>query len=392
LSQLPDDKKMIGGQAEMCSGCLETHRLSPQSGFMTRKAIFVLMTASLGFCSEPCTTRACWFDQGVRARLAGHYAEAETAFLNALAASGDVKPTATTIQHSLGILYTEMGRYQDAELALRQALADNSNVMDSPATAKQLGEVLAARGRYSEADQLLRKALNVFESITEGTEAETAATWNSLGMLHYKTGELSKADKEYKKALALLPATDPAIAGVLANLGEIARFEHRYPDAEAYLRRALALQEQSVGMSHPRVAITLNHLGRTYADEQAYAAAEPLYARALSIATAPGVPELPIVALIRWNLAEVYVKRRAFPQAELECRRALASATATLGPAHPIVRDILMGYAALLRQLKRKNEAREIETRAAAIQRGSPGQSVDIRTLRIGMAERGSRF
>ena len=376
----------------MCAGCLEPDPPQPQSGSVIHKGVFLLVTASLGFCSEPCTSRACWFDHGVRARLAGNYADAEAAFLKALAITDEARPTAATIQHSLGLLYTEVGRYQDAEFTLRQALGDESDATRCAATEKQLGDVLLTLGRSVEAEQFMRKALTAFESGAHGSQSDVALCWNSLGMIHYATGELSKADNEYRRALAILQDSCPpdyrALTGVLVNLGQLARFERRYGEAESWLSRALTLQEQTFGPRHPRIAITLNHLGRTYADEQAYATAEPLYARALDIATAPHMPELPIVPFIRSNLAEAYRKRRAFPEAELEYRKALAEATAIFGAVDPNVCEILADYAALLRQLKRKREARDIEIRVAAIRRSAPKQSVDIRMLRIGAAQR----
>jgi len=83
--------------------------------------------------------------------LAGHYADAETSFLNALGTTSESDPTTATIQHSLGLLYTEVGRYPEAEFVLREALGSKSNGIGSAATAKQLGDVVAALGRRSEA-------------------------------------------------------------------------------------------------------------------------------------------------------------------------------------------------------------------------------------------------
>src|SRR5579863_7225205 len=56
-----------------------------------------------------------------------------------------------------------------------------------------------------------------------------------------------------------------------------------YGQALTLYKRALAVQEKSLGPAHPDVAATLNNLAVIYQDEYLDAQAEPLYEQALAI-------------------------------------------------------------------------------------------------------------
>jgi tetratricopeptide (TPR) repeat protein len=57
-----------------------------------------------------------------------------------------------------------------------------------------------------------------------------------------------------------------------------------YPEAEALLKRSLAISEKAPSSKHPKLAETLNNLAELYRTQGRYAEAEPLYERALTIA------------------------------------------------------------------------------------------------------------
>ena len=52
-----------------------------------------------------------------------------------------------------------------------------------------------------------------------------------------------------------------------------------------------------------------------------------------------------------------------------------------LGPAHPRVGEILWGYGHVLRQMKRKREAKEMKKRALAIHRRSQRENLLHNTI-----------
>jgi len=61
------------------------------------------------------------------------------------------------------------------------------------------------------------------------------------------------------------------------------RTTNRLSEAEPLYKRALAIDEKSLGKDHPTVAIRLNNLAQLYQATNRLSEAEPLYKRALAI-------------------------------------------------------------------------------------------------------------
>jgi tetratricopeptide (TPR) repeat protein len=57
----------------------------------------------------------------------------------------------------------------------------------------------------------------------------------------------------------------------------------RYQETEPFYQRALAIQEEQLGASHPETAMSLNNLAALYWHQERHAEAEPLVYRAVMI-------------------------------------------------------------------------------------------------------------
>ena len=72
----------------------------------------------------------------------------------------------------------------------------------------------------------------------------------------------------FKRALAIyekaLGPEHPAVATVLNNLGQVAKVQGRYAEAEPLIKRSLAIREKVLGPDHPDVARSLNNLAELY--------------------------------------------------------------------------------------------------------------------------------
>jgi hypothetical protein len=78
---------------------------------------------------------------------------------------------------------------------------------------------------------------------------------------------------------------------------------NRLAHAESFIRRALAIGEQSYGPDHPDVAIRLNNLARLLQATNRVAEAEPLMRRAFVICDTSLGPNHPTTVTFRNNLA-----------------------------------------------------------------------------------------
>jgi tetratricopeptide (TPR) repeat protein len=87
---------------------------------------------------------------------------------------------------------------------------------------------------------------------------------NDLGNTWRDLGDLPRATAYFEEALALyekLGPTHARVAIALSNLGELAITQRKFEQAEAWCRRALAIDEKALGPQHPDLAYDLTGLG-----------------------------------------------------------------------------------------------------------------------------------
>ena len=95
------------------------------------------------------------------------------------------------------------------------------------------------------------------------------------------------------------------MAQTLLALGRLQLDLGGYSKAEPYLRRALAIQQATLGPDHREVAQSLYHLGRLYAERKQYAQARTVLTRAATIQEKVLAPDHPEGERVRRQLAAV---------------------------------------------------------------------------------------
>ena len=159
---------------------------------------------------------------------------------------------------------------------------------------------------------------------------------NRLGVLAFELADWKEAERAMRQA-RLLVTEETDETTVINNLAQLLQDTNRLGEAEPLMRRALAIDEASLGPEHPKVAIDLNNLALLLQDTNRLAEAEPLMRRALAIDEASYGPEHPTVAIRLNNLAALLQATNRLGEAEPLMRRALVIDEASLGPEHPNV-------------------------------------------------------
>lgn len=231
--------------------------------------------------------------------------------------------------------------------------------------------ILYQAGKFSEAEPLWQRVLQIREQVWGTMHPEVAASLNNLALLYYNQGRAAKAEPLYRRALQIQEQTlGPMhlhVATSLHNLGLLHESQGRYNEAEPLLQRALHIREQALGSVHPVVANSLNNLASLYRDQGRYSEAEPLQQRALAIWEQVLGPEHPSVAIGLNNLAELYHHQGCYAEAEPLYQHALALSEQGLGLAHPLVATSLSNLAELYQDQGRYAEAEPLLQRALAI-------------------------
>ena len=153
---------------------------------------------------------------------------------------------------------------------------------------------------------------------------------------------------------------DPKLASVLINRAEANRLLRRYDEAESLIVRARSILELGTGLTQIDGARTLHQMACIYLDQARFGRAEPTVKEALSIANAVLTPNHPYHIAILLTAAELDSRLGRSAAAEEHYRRALSQDVADDDLQSKVLRD----YAALLRQLRRKDEAKKVEQRA----------------------------
>ena len=97
-----------------------------------------------------------------------------------------------------------------------------------------------------------------------------------------------------------------ALAKALDNMAETYRMDNRYEDAIATYKKALDLQEQTLGKNSTQLVPNLNHIAELYAIHKDYNSAEMLFKRASDIQKGGfGADSMQFAAQLR-RLAELY--------------------------------------------------------------------------------------
>jgi tetratricopeptide (TPR) repeat protein len=210
-----------------------------------------------------------------------------------------------------------------------------------------------------------------------GITDPTLRLMNQIGIYLYARGLYSQAEHWLRRALTINEASlgpdHPTVAIRLNNLAQLLKDTNRLDEAEPLMRRALKIDEASFGPDHPDVARDLNNLAGLLQYTNRLDEAEPLYRRALKIGEASFGPDHPKVARRLNNLALLLKATNRLAEAELLMRRGLEIEEKFKGENHPHVAIQLNNLALLLQDTNRLDEAEPMYRRALTIWEKSLG-------------------
>ncbi len=187
---------------------------------------------------------------GNQQQRAGLVDNAIGSWLQALEIYHDIKEVEAqgTIYAALGQAYSQMGRFVEAEDAVRRSLAiarDTKNFQNQIYAANNLGTLLMQRSSASEAQKTFAEGLKIAQDINY--PAGRGLSLSNLGLVAYSQGRYQDAIRYYEQAKPLREqASDPGAANTLNNLGDAYRAIRDYRTAMVSYRQALFISENSL--------------------------------------------------------------------------------------------------------------------------------------------------
>jgi len=201
------------------------------------------------------------------------------------------------------------------------------------------GELAYQRGDFETAEQLLRRALSLHESLPVGVHTDVALMLNNLAVALRQLGELQDAAALHTRALAIRRAAlgdgHLDVAESLNNLSAIHLARGEYQQAEALISEALTIRRHHLGDDDPLVTQTINNLASTVCAMRDYERGEALLREATARYRQQQAPDRLALARTLGNLAEVLIVLRKFNEARDVAEEALAINREHLGARHP---------------------------------------------------------
>jgi len=183
--------------------------------------------------------------------------------------------------------YAEAARLMERGVAIARASFGEAH----PRTAYALdllGGVESRRGNFEKAERLSRLAVDIFDRSLGKRDVSVADAYTDLAKVYSRVGRWADAEAAQRTALVAFDSAlghgHPMVAGAMAGLCEIHLHASRLAEAEADCRESVAMRERAQGTSALGLLNPLMLLGDMRVLRGELAAADSIYSAALSIA------------------------------------------------------------------------------------------------------------
>ncbi len=236
-------------------------------------------------------------------------------------------------------------------------------------TLSRLAEAHLNLGEMAEAEELYRRALPLQRKLT-GVDSEQVATiLQNLGSIYQDVGRVDEAEAAYNEALKMretvLGLDHPEYADTLVNFASLRRQMGHDAEAEDLNKRALALCQKAKQLRC--VATVFDNLGSLYFEKGRLDEALDVYSKGRATWVTIGGKEHLDYAISTANLARVYTQLKRYKDAEPLLKETLPIFEMAYGQDGAPLAGYYKGYARLLTNLNRSDEAEVYERKATAI-------------------------
>ncbi|XP_044151767.1 nephrocystin-3 isoform X1 [Bufo gargarizans] len=311
------------------------------------------------------------------------------------------------LYETLGRFLKDLGLLSQAVTPLQRSLEIRETVLDPdhPSVAQslhQLAGVYVQSKKFGNAEQLYKQALEISENAYGSEHLRVAWELEALAVLYQKQNKYEQAEQLRKRSFkirqkaarrkgsvygfALLKRRALQLeeltlgkdtsdnARTLNELGVLYYLQNNLETAEMFLKRSLEMRERVLGPEHPDCAQSLNNLAALYNEKKQYDKAEELYERALDIRRRALSPDHPSLAYTVKHLAVLHKRKGKLDKAVPLYELAVEIRQKSFGPKHPSVATALVNLAVLYCQMKKQVEALPLYERAMKIYEDSLGR------------------
>lgn len=293
---------------------------------------------------------------------------------------GDEHDLTLVSMNNLALLRVYMGDLEQAEALYREALEVRRRTLGvederTLTLMTNLGNLLRSQGRSAEAEPLLVATVEGRRNLLGDEHRNTLIAINSLGYLRIEQGRYEEAEpywrEAYETGTRVFGAEDPDVAIWTNNMGGLAQVLGKYGESEGYYREAYEASRRSQGEEHPKTLFALENLAGALERQGRYAEAEQVYRQALAGYRNSLGEDHSEVAGCMSGLATVLRRQSKLEEAEMFSRQSLERRRRTLGDSHPETFNGMTALAGVLSDREKVDEAealyREAMERSASM-------------------------
>lgn len=312
---------------------------------------------------------------------------------NALAAAGQVETVAKYYERALAIHTKHVGP-DDSQVAnvlndYANFLGDTGNPDDAvkhygrclairetklgrehPLTAMallNLGMTYTTMGRFVDAEEALGQARTIYQK-RDANSAELAKVLDALAKVHFVRGQVATAETLYTQALAIrekvLGPSHPLVAESAQALGKLHQSLARFAKAEAQLLRAYRIVEERFGAKSSTAGYAARDLAYLYYEAEQSEKGRPFVKAALEGLRGVAVGSSTNAAGVLHDVAYLMFTYGIYDEAERFFRLSLARKIKLHGAKHAEVGRTLQMLGATLEHRKQPAAAAEMYTQA----------------------------
>ena len=262
-------------QEELAQRCYSYYETFAAQHLNDTAAYYLELRASLD------TTNAEWIAQAGDFRYYMGDKESALSFyhkaVNTIKEQVGEKGLLCSIYNNMGVALTDLGRYEEAENCLNQALEIGKRQFEEThpevsTTYNNLGSLSSALGDYETAFGYYGKALEIAKTVYSPDTPEIATIYANLGTLYFNFYEFDKTTEYISYALNIFlkayGETDQRVGTCYDNLALLYLYTGDFDHALEYADKAIAVFKSLYGKKHPNLAIShgtkaliLNDLG-----------------------------------------------------------------------------------------------------------------------------------
>lgn len=219
------------------------------------------------------------------------------------------------------------------------------------------------QSRFSEAEKLYKRSLEIYESTLGLDNPFAAKIWVALGENYQARHKYIEAESCYKNSKIIWEKNfgpeNPNTNAALTDLGDLYRLQHKYAEAEAMLKRSLEITATAYGQGHPVLIRPLSILGLLYNDQGKTAEAEHFFKFARGIFKGNFTREEPTIESAV-NRLKAEINRIRSQRDEPIYKRIVDLNDLYIGPWHQDAPKIIDNLPALYLKEERYTEAENI--------------------------------